>query len=225
MYARIRQKIKMRVTRRVYAGHFSQNQIWSLGAGYNHGPLSIGAAYLDAKQPNFSFFGNNATSTTTGSNMAVSQVYSGYASAGSQQVISTGLAYTFGAATIGATYSNTQFKDLGEIASIKTNQPGQAAKFHNAEVNFKYQSSPALVLGVAYDYTKGYGANDARYQQVALGVDYFMSTRTDLYLVGVYQHASGIDSTGAPAVAEISSLSPSATSNQIAAVAGIRHKF
>jgi predicted porin len=207
------------------AGHFNQNQIWSLGWGYTHGSLAMGAAYLNAKQPNFSFFGNNATSSTTGSNMTASQVYSGYASAGSQQIVSTGLAYTIGAATIGATYSNTQFKDLGEIASIKSSQPGQAAKFHNAEINFKYQATPSTVLGVAYDFTKGYGANGARYHQVALGTDYFLSRRTDLYVVGVYQHADGTDSTGAPAVAEISSLSPSATGNQIAAVAGIRHQF
>jgi predicted porin len=207
------------------AGHVSQNEIWSLGASYDHGPLSVGAAFLHVNDPNFSFFGNNATSSTTGSNMTASQVYSGYASAGSQQVFSAGLAYAFGAATIGATYSNTQFKRLGEIATISTSQPGQAAKFHDAEINFKYQVSSAMLLGVAYNYTKGYGANDAKYHQVALGTDYFLSGRTDLYLVGVYQHTSGVDSTGAAAVAQISSLSPSASSTQIAAVAGIRHKF
>jgi predicted porin len=61
---------------------------------------------LNVKNPNFSFFGNNSTSSTTASNMTPT-VYSGYASAKTQQVISTGGACTFGAATVGATYSNT----------------------------------------------------------------------------------------------------------------------
>ncbi|MDI7046859.1 porin, partial [Escherichia coli] len=78
---------------------------------------------------------------------------------------------------------------------------------------------------VAYDYTKGYGVNDAKYNQFVAGVDYFLSKRTDLYIAGVYQHASGTDSTGHAAVANISSLSPSSTSNQVATVLGIRHKF
>ena len=78
----------------------------------------MGAGYLNVKDPNFSFFGNNATSSATGSNMSGSStVYSGYASAKTQQVITAGGAYTFGAATVGATYSNTQFKDLGRRGS------------------------------------------------------------------------------------------------------------
>jgi predicted porin len=85
------------------AGQFNRNQIWSLGVGYNRGPLQVGAGYLNVKDPNFSFFGNNATSSATGSNMAGSRVYSGYASARTQEVISAGAAYTFAAATVGVT--------------------------------------------------------------------------------------------------------------------------
>lgn len=207
------------------AGQFNRNQIWSVGAGYNRGPLQFGAAYLNIKDPNFSFFGNNATSSTTGSNMGGSAVYSGYASAKTQQVISAGAAYTLGAATFGATYSNTQFKDLGSEPGLNPLGYTGSAKFHNAEVSFKYQITPALLLGVAYDYTKGYGVHDAKYHQAMLGADYFLSKRTDLYAAGVYQHASGTDSTNRPAVANISLFSPSSTSNQIAATIGIRHKF
>ncbi|MBA5735597.1 porin, partial [Escherichia coli] len=28
------------------AGQFSKNQVWSLGAGYNNGPLVLGVGYL-----------------------------------------------------------------------------------------------------------------------------------------------------------------------------------
>ncbi len=157
--------------------------------------------------------------------MSGSRVYSGYASARTQEVISAGAAYTFGAATVGATYSNTAFKDLGGEAGLNPLGYSGSARFHNAEVNFKYQLTPALLLGVAYDYTHGYGANDAKYHQAMLGTDYFLSKRTDFYVAGVYQHAIGTDSTNTAAVANINGLSPSSTSNQVAAIVGIRHKF
>ena len=209
------------------AGQFNRNQIFSGGVGYAQGPLTLGAAYLNVKNPNYSFFGNNSTSSTTGSNMTGSRVYSGYASAKTQQVISAGGAYAFGPATVGATYSNTQFKDLGQtgITGATNQTTSGSAKFHNAELNFKYQLTPALLLGAAYDYTKGYGVNSAKYHQGVLGADYFLSKRTDFYIDAVYQHASGTDSTGKTAVANINGLSASSTSNQLAAIVGIRHKF
>jgi predicted porin len=208
------------------AGQFNRNQIFSGGVGYSQGPLQLGAGYLNVKNPNFSFFGNTASASATASNMTASTVYSGYATAKTQQVISAAGAYTFGAATVGATYSNTQFKDLGQTAVTGTGQTTSgSAKFHNAELNFKYQLTPALLLGAAYDYTKGYGVNDAKYHQGVIGADYFLSKRTDLYIDGIYQHALGTDSTGKTAVANINGLSASSTSNQVAAVVGIRHKF
>ncbi|MDI9654223.1 porin, partial [Burkholderia cenocepacia] len=60
-------------------------------------------------------------------------------------------------------------------------------------------------------------------------VDYFLSMRTDVYAIGVYQHASGnvLDSNGnvLKATAAINGLAGSSTSNQVAARVGIRHKF
>jgi predicted porin len=210
------------------AGHYNQNQIWSGGIGFAQGPLKLGAGYLNVKNPNYSFFGNNSTSSTTAANMGVSQVYSGFSTAQTQQIITAGGAYTFGAATIGATYSNTQFKGLGQTAV--TGQPtGSAtfgnAKLHNAEANFKYQLTPALVLGVAYDYTKGYSVTNEKIHQGMVGADYFLSKRTDVYVGGIYQHASGTNSVGQAATAQINGLSPSSTPNQVAALVGIRHKF
>jgi predicted porin len=210
------------------AGQFNRNQIWSAGLGYAQGPLTLGAGYVNVKNPNFSFFGNNATSSTTGSNMGISQVYSGFASAKTQQIFTVGGAYTFGPATAGATYSNTQFRGLGQTAVLgaPAGSPTSGnAKFHNAEANFKYQLTPALLLGVAYDYTKGYSVTNEKIHQGILGADYFLSKRTDVYVDGVYQHVSGNNSVGGRATAQINGLSPSSTSNQVAAIVGIRHKF
>jgi predicted porin len=216
------------------AGQFNRNQIWSFGAGYASGPLVLGAGYLNVKDPNYSFFGNNAnsrtaTTTPSASNFGVSRVISGYASAHTMQVIAAAGAYTLGAATIGATYSNAQFKDLGSEAGAGLVPAGGftsgTGKFNNVEVNFKYQLTPAFLLGAAYDYTKGYGLGNAKYHQGVIGADYFLSKRTDLFVDAVYQHASGTDSTNHAAVANINQLSPSSTSNQVAALVGIRHKF
>lgn len=207
------------------AGDFSRNQIWSLGAGYVNGPLALGVAYVNVNDPNYSYFGNMATSSTTASNMTSSRVYSGYASAKKQEILTVGGAYTFGAATFGATYSNTQFKDIGALAGLPATGSGGSAKFHNVELNVKYQITPSLLVGAAYDYTKGYGVNDAKYHQGVLGADYFLSKRTDVYIDGVYQHASGTDSTGAPAVANINYLTASSTQNQVMAIVGMRHRF
>jgi predicted porin len=203
------------------AGDYSRNQIFSAGVGYNNGPLVLGAGYLNVRNPNVSLFGNN-TATATLSTVS-SPVYSGYASAHTYQVIGAGGAYTIGAATIGATYSNVKFYDIGGATFT-----GQTATFNNGEINFKYQLTPALLVGAAYDYTRGSSLNgndSAKYHQGSAGVDYFLSKRTDVYITGVYQHASGTDSTGKSAVAAINGLSASSNDNQFTARIGIRHKF
>jgi predicted porin len=214
------------------AGDFSRNQIFSLGAGYNNGPLVLGVGYLNVRNPNVSFFGNSTSGTVSGTVSNVSSpVYSGYGSAHTYQVIGAGGAYTFGAATVGATYSNIKFYNLG--SSYASAFAGQTATFNNAEVNFKYQLTPALLIGTAYDYTQGSkinGNSAAKYHQFSLGTDYFLSKRTDVYVIGVYQHASGdtVSSSGnsvVPAVAGINGLTASSNKNQLTARVGIRHKF
>jgi predicted porin len=217
------------------AGDFSRNQAFSLGAGYTNGPLVLGVGYLNVRNPNVSFFGNSTSGTiNAGVSNVTSSVYGGYGSAHTYQVIGAGGAYTFGPATVGITYSNTKFYNLG--STYASAFAGSTATFNNAEINFKYQLTPALVLGAAYDFTKGSSVNGqsgAKYHQGALGADYFLSKRTDVYLIGVYQHASGntvstssrgVDSVVA-ATANISGLSPSTTNNQATVRVGIRHKF
>jgi predicted porin len=216
-------------------GSMGRNQIWSIGAGYTNGPLVAGAGYLNVRNPNTSFYGAGGTVAPTtggvpGSNFGASPVISGYASAHSLQVVGGGAAYTFGAATIGAVYSNVQFRNLGDTTSgpVPVGGISGTATFNNAEVNFKYQITPALLAGAAYVYTKNNGANGsdgAKYHQGAMGVDYYLSKRTDVYLIGVYQKASGKDSTGKEAVASINQLTPSNSNHQVAVRIALRHKF
>ncbi len=213
------------------AGDYSRNQTWSLGAGYSNGPLVMGVGYLNARTPATSggLLGNNTTTITPAA--VTTPVYAGFASASTYQVIGAGGAYTFGAATFGATYSNVKFYGIGSTAASALS--GETATFNNGEVSVKYQLTPALLIGAAYDYTKAnsVGAVDsATYHQGMLGVDYFLSKRTDVYATGVYQHASGEQvaangTTIAPARAAINGLTASSNSNQFTARIGIRHKF
>ncbi|WP_449414439.1 porin [Pandoraea soli] len=210
------------------AGSTATNRIVAIGAGYVNGPVTLGVGYEVANQPNFSAFGNNASSSTTGNNIS-SPVDTGYASAKSQKILSLGAAYTIGNATVTAIYSNTRFDDLGStaVAGLTTIEAAYRGSetFNIGELGAKYMLTPALSLGVSYAYTKASGVNDTRYQQVDAGVDYSLSKQTDLYAVAVYQRASGTDSRGRPAVAAVAGATASGDDNQTVAMIGIRHRF
>ncbi|SAK89293.1 porin [Caballeronia pedi] len=220
------------------AGSFGTNRIWSVGAGYANGPLSIGAGYLNAANPNTSFYGSNpnagpATSNNLGAvgsptSPQSNPIYAGYASAKSLQIAAVAASYAIGPTTLGLAYSNTRFQDLGSSSGPNPFGYRGTAYFHNVEANAKWQVTPALLLGAALDYTKGVGANGhdgAKYELASVGADYFLSKRTDVYTIAVYEHASGTDSLNQPAVATITGMTPSTTNNQVAVRVGIRHKF
>jgi predicted porin len=217
------------------AGDFSRNQTWSVGVGYERGPFSIAGAYMNVRNPNVSFFGNSTTGTpsTTAANVT-SPVYSGFASAHTYQVIAAGGAYKIGHATLGATYSNIQFSNLGDTTNSGPNPSGYTGSVHfnNAEVNVQYQFTPAFSMTAAYDYMKGSNVSSsagvnggATYHQGVLSADYLLSKRTDVYIMGVYQHASGTDSRNRPAVAAINGLTASTSDSQATIHIGLRHKF
>jgi predicted porin len=207
-----------------------RNQIWSTGLRYDGGPLQLGAGYLNVRNPNQSFFPSAPTLTTgTTNNMTGSPVYSGYASARTYQAFAAIADYTIGATTIGLNYTNVQFKGLGDISS-GPNPLGLrgTANFNTAELNLKYVVSPATVLGAVYNWTHGTGTGSvgkSDYHMLSLVWDYFLSKRTDVYVLGSYQVAGGTDSTGKAAVATILTASPSSTNRQAFIMAGLRHTF
>nr|WP_158903926.1 porin [Burkholderia sp. L27(2015)] len=227
------------------AGDVTRNQVLAFGADYASGPIVIAAAYLDAKDPNYGFFGGNGnalTSTSVTSTGAPNTnnigstrpAFSGFASAGNEQIAAVGAAYAFGAARAGIIYSNVRFQNLGVLAvsGTPTFSPGSAAGFNSIELNFKYQLTPALLLGAAYNLVKGTSVRTAdgtdigaTYNQLEGGVDYAFSRRTDVYFVGVFQHASGTDSTGAVAHASIDGLTPSSTDKQVGLRVALRTRF
>jgi predicted porin len=217
------------------AGDVTRNQVYSVGANYANGPLAVAAAYLNARNPNLGFFGDNGATPAASATASFipSPVYNGYASAHTYQVIGAGAAYSIGAATLGATYSNTQLMALGDRSS-GPDPSGFSGKaiFNNIEASFKYQVNNALVAGVSYDHTNASSVTTAtgttggaKYNQFAIGADYNLSKRTDLYVVGVYQRASGTDSRNLPAVADINNVTASNSNAQAVVRVGMRHKF
>jgi predicted porin len=210
------------------AGDASRNQIWSAGVSYALGPVNLGAAYMNVRNPNTSFFSDSAS--TPGTNNISTPVYSGYASTHTYQVLAGAVQYTLGSATMAVTYSNVRFTGLGDTSSGPNplHYTGEAV-FNSVEGNFTYRFIPSLLVGVGYNYTRNAGAGGlagASYNQVMGGVDYQLSKRTDVYLVGTWQKASGVDSTGKAAVAAINGpLSPSSSNQQSYARIAIRHRF
>ncbi|MFL9943785.1 porin [Paraburkholderia graminis] len=213
------------------AGDVSRNPVWSVGAGFARGPFSLGVAMLSARNPNLSFFGNNSQTalTATTANGTVTPVYSGFMSAHSYTSIGAATGYTFSRSTVSVSYSNVRFSDMGDTSSGPN--PAQyrgTASFNNAEIGYRFRPTEAWLLGAAYDFTDGNGAGGnggARYHQGEMSVQYFLSKRTTVYVIGVYQHASGVDSTGKAAVAAINLLTPSKSDSQAVVRVGLRHKF
>lgn len=213
------------------AGDFTQNSIYDIGVAYDNGTFRFGAGYLFAKNPNFSFWGDKANDSPTGNNMP-NVIISGYASAGSEQIIGAGAGYTLGNAIFGLIYSNVRFNNLGSISGVTTGPAAGyrgSATLNTGEVNAKYQITPALALGIAYSYTKDSGGGDsggAAYQSVDAGAVYSLSKATSVYAVGVYQRASGTNSLGQKAVAAIfGSAGPSSNNHQLLLTTGLLHKF
>ncbi|MGF6870649.1 porin [Paraburkholderia sp. MM5477-R1] len=217
------------------AGDFTRNQIYSLGADYSQGPLTAGIGYLNVRQPNVSFWGDTGSPAATsngvpGANFAGSPVTTGFASANSLQAIAAGAAYQLGPVRLGANYSNTQFRGLGKNSAgpVPAGGISGTATFNTGEINATWQVTPAVLLGAAYQYTKTSGVSGhtgASYNQAGLAAQYALSKTTLLYLLSVYQKASGTDSTGHDAVASIYNITPSTTNHQVYVRLGIQKRF
>jgi len=220
------------------AGNFSKNSVVDAAVSYSNGPLKLGVGYTFTKDPYYATFGDQGNSSTpssspTGANDNMNnKIFGGYASAGSQQIIVAGGSYALGPATIGLLYSNTQFQNLGSLNAVGAitgpKYRGGTATFNSGEINLKYRVTPALQLDGAYIYTHNGGANNlgsAKYNQFNLGAIYWLSKRTSLYAIGFYETASGIDSTGKQAVADLSGSAYSSNNHQLAGIFGITHRF
>lgn len=207
------------------AGEFSNNRAWSAGASYGNGPLNFAAAYLQTNNSRNGTNANGAVSAGQGNNANLT--------AELQRTFGAGVNYTYGPAQVGFVWTNTHYDQLLAASQGGTSIaiPGNTnLHLNNFELNGRYAFTPALALDAAYTYTDGKvtgsnGSGDPKWHTVSLQADYSLSKRTDVYVEGVYQHASGDLGNAGANVAMINTLSPSSTQNQVAATVGLRHRF
>jgi predicted porin len=209
-------------------GSISQNSGYTAGIGYNNGPIGLGVVYQYFKNPSNAgaVLNGNANAVPPATTTAFGSINSGYLSGSAPaaywQVIAAGGQYTFGSAAVGMMYSNVKYGNIG-------NYNGATATFNNVEINGMYRLTPSAFVGAAYNYTKGNAVTgdigDQTYHQFSAIADYSVSKRTDVYVLGTYQIASGTSSTGAPAVANISLQGDSSNSRQALIRVGLRHMF
>jgi GBP family porin len=200
------------------AGSFANNRAYSVGGSYTYGGLYVAAAYL---QLNSNVNGvANASGAVSGDNTFV---------AGRQQTWGAGANYAFGPAVVGVVYTQTNLNQAVGIGASNSGTEnglslgGGSGHFQNFEVNGRYSLTPALSLAAAYTYTQAsIDGIRPKWNQFNLQTAYALSKRTDVYLQGVYQRVnkgSGVD-------AVINGVGEdSATNNQVAVTAGLRHRF
>jgi GBP family porin len=195
------------------AGAFKTNRAYSLGAGYNNGPFSLGAAYEELDNPGANTDG--AISSTADASFVAAK----------QRIYGIGGTYVFGPVKVGLDWTRTVFNGItsGPIVA-------NYLRLDNYEINGKYTITPTVYLAGGYTFTNGSQSTGAsqtspKWHQVNLMLDYALSVRTDVFLIGVYQKAAG-DATFAYIYGNGSTTiqSPGAA-QQVVARVGIRHKF
>ncbi|KVN26284.1 porin [Burkholderia stagnalis] len=211
------------------AGRPGTGQTWSAAAAYNNGPLGIAAGFLRVQNGDDRTITDGAggwtSPTATGLDVSNNPIVGAYATARSINIAQVAGQYGIGPVTFGLGYSFSQYKP--DTRSAFTAQE----KFNTGRAFVNYQASPALLLGLGYAYTKASGDTDAKYHQVSLGADYSLSKRTDIYLLGAYQHASGKQRFAAgangtqEAQASIGSYGFAGKNAQEMVSLGLRHKF
>ena len=204
--------------------NFANNRAYSLGGQYAYGGLLVAAAYLQANNP-----GNGANGAITANDASFI--------AARMRVFGGGITYTFGPATAGFVYTNSNYlkpTGNGYLGVTPLVPPGvllNSLKYQNFEVNGKYQISPMLFVGAQYVYTMetfdaSSGGVKPRIHSFGLMADYNLSKRTDVYVQGAYQQVTGdstysiLDDAFTPGT-----QAPSSTTKQVVVRAAIRHKF
>lgn len=190
------------------AGQFASNRAYSVGANYQNGPFSAGAAYLHINGRGDTAGGAYETADLPGSNRNVFD-----ANVQTQNTYGVGASYALGDFTLSAAWSRSTYSG---VTSADFGDAMPSAGFSNYELNGVYQLTPAVWLAGMYTYTKGSGAH---WHEGALQAGYQLSKRTDTYVETIYQRASA----GAPAV--INTSDPSAGRSQLLIAGGIRHRF
>jgi len=194
-------------------GDFKSNSAFSFGASYKAGDVSLGVAYEELNTPNAASNQSGAVVGDYGFTSPFVTSPTNGAKVDKQRIFGAGGAYQFGKVGASLLYTNVRFDYLDNTH----------LNLNNAELSVTDNITPNLLVGAGYIFTWGEYqpmSTTPQWHQVNVGADYFLSKRTDLFLVGIYQRAAGDAK-----FAQIYTLAPSSTKSQATAVMGIRHRF
>jgi general bacterial porin, GBP family len=194
------------------AGAFSNNSAFSAGGTYARGSLKVSAAMSQYNHPAAP---DNSSTGAIGDSYGFTSPFAtslGGSGVETQRMFGVGAGYDFGFVRASLSYTNVLFDYLDT----------SGLRLQNAELSLTRYITPNLLIGAAYIYTTGLYSNSEKlhYNEVNLGVDYLLSHRTDVYLVGLYQRASG-----AAQYAQIFSTAASTSNSETQVIAGIRTRF
>ncbi|WP_083655012.1 porin [Burkholderia sp. SRS-W-2-2016] len=191
--------------------NFADNRSWSIGASYAHGPLQVAAAYVRLSNPAL-----NTTGAIASDNY-YSPAY--LKSATSVQMWGAGANYAIGHATFGLLYTGSLFGNT--TGSLFQGTANGSLRFNNYEGGFRYAFTPALNFALGETYTQvSQNSESGHYLQTSVGMQYFLSKRTDLYANLVYQTTSNNLHAWIQGVGSASS-----TTAQVVGIVGMRHRF
>ncbi|MEM5383879.1 porin [Paraburkholderia phymatum] len=184
---------------------------YSFGANYAQGPFGIGAAYTNIRYPN---------GATPAFSVSIANVNTG--GLRDLETFGVGARYTIAAALVWANWTHTKFEPL----------TGASSKLNNYEIGGRYAFTPALSAGLGYTFSKLDDRFEGKWHQINSAVDYALSKRTDVYVLAIYQKASGSNTVAGrnvPVQAEIGSSSSfignAGANTQFVTRIGLRHKF
>jgi len=195
---------------------------YSIGSSYTKGNLTIAAAYMNMSTPATTMY-LASEPPVAGQPYALpvaNPIFDNYTTANTQQVFGVGASYVSGRSQLTAVYTNVRFQDIVRTLS-NANAPTNAV-FNNYQLNYAFKFTPYTMAGVGYQYSV---APHSEYQLVDFGAAYYISKATYVYWITAWQHASGTNSAGKPAVADMLALAPSSDSDQLTVRVGLRHLF
>lgn len=202
------------------AGSVGDRRAWGIALAYNAGPLALATSYQY-------YDGGAATGVRTFANTTTDSIFyspvtQAYESAASIRIARAAGQYTLGPVIVGASYSNAQYT-ADASSSFSATQ-----KYNTGNLFAMYQFTPALLAGVGMTYQKSSGNSAAKYRQLSVGGDYSLSKRTDIYVVGAYQKATGTQdpqgTSAQPSIGSYGFAGVAGAAQEYAAI-GLRHKF
>lgn len=204
-------------------GSFGNQSAMSFGANYANGPLTLSAAYMHMDHPAHAASEGIWNTALFPSVTATSPLTAYEVTPSSMQIYGAGGSYKFDKTTLGLVVSHSRYNDLG-IAALGLSQA--RVGYTNIEGNISHFFTPSYQANFAYTFTLGKVEPTGflpKYHQFNLVNNYFLSKRTALFLVGIFQLAAG--EAQHANIEYASSGGASTTKRQVAITAGIFHRF